>query len=75
MRDPLAAGDMEGLVAMIDEDDFDFPAIVAVDRPRRIEAGNAMLDSEAGARPNLDFIAMGNFDRQAGGEGMPLAGP
>jgi len=71
----VAAADRERFSAEVDEDDLHFAAIVAVDGPWRVEAGDAMLDGEARARPYLNLIAVRNFDCEAGRNGVPLAWP
>ena len=45
-----------------------------VDRAGRVEAGDAVLEREARARPDLDFIAFGNGDGETGRDRVALAG-
>ena len=74
LGDALAAADREGLAAVVDEQDLQFAAIVAVDRARRVGDGDAMLEGEARARADLDFIAVRDGDAEAGGDGVALPG-
>ena len=73
LRDPLAALHLERLVAEVGEDDLHLAAIVAVDRSRRVEAGDPMLQRKARAGANLDLMAVRDLDREAGRDGVPLA--
>ena len=73
LRDPLAPPDLERLAAEIGEDHLHLAAIIVVDRAGRVEAGDAVLEREARARPHLHFIALGNGDRETGRDGVPLA--
>src|SRR5436305_1958282 len=57
LGNPVSARDREGRVAEIGEDHLHLAAIVAVDRARRVEAGDAVLEREARARADLDLIA------------------
>ena len=74
LRDPLAAADLERLAAEVGEDHLHLAAIIVVDRSRRVEAGDAVLERKARARTHLDFIALGNGDREAGRDRVALAG-
>ena len=58
LGDALAADDLERLGAEIGEDHLHLAAIVAVDRAGRVEAGDAVLEGEARARPDLDLVAV-----------------
>ncbi len=73
LRDPIAAPHFERLRAKVSEDHHHLAAIVAVDRSRCVEAGDAMLEREAGTGPHLHFIAMRDCQGEAGGDGVPLA--
>src|SRR3546814_13493238 len=70
----MAAFDLETLVAEIGEDDLHFAAIVAVDRPRRVEAGDAMLQREARARAHLHLVTRRNRHREARRDRVARAG-
>ena len=72
MRSPRLDG--ESLLAEVGEDHLHFPAIVAVDGARRVEAGDAVLEREARARADLHLVAGRDLDREAGRNGHPLAG-
>ena len=74
LRDAVAARDAERLAAVIDQDDFDLAAIVGVDRARRVQDGDAVLQREAGARAHLAFEASRDRERDAGGDGVNGAG-
>src|SRR5689334_17934759 len=43
LRDAIAAADGEDLLSVIDQDHADFAAIIGVDRARRIQGGDAVL--------------------------------
>ena len=73
LRDAHAARHREILVAEIDQQHLDLAAIVAVDRARRVEAGDAVLEGEAGARPHLALEAFRDFHDQAGRHQRALA--
>ena len=74
LGDALAAADREGLAAVVDQEDLQLAAIVAVDRAGGVGDADAMLEGEARARADLDFIASGDGDAEAGGDGVALAG-
>ena len=50
--------DYEILCREIDEQNHDFAAIIGIDGSRRIQYGNAMLQSQTAARTNLRFIPL-----------------
>src|SRR5436190_12113901 len=74
LGDALATTDRERLVAMVDHDDLQFAAIVAVDRAGRIGDADAMLERKTRAGPDLNFIALWDGDLEAGGDGVTLTG-
>ena len=74
LGDLVAARDPERLVAVIDQDRLDLAAIVAVDGARRIEAGDAVIERQARARPHLRLDAQRQFDGDAAGHRHALAG-
>ncbi|RZM21909.1 MAG: dUTP diphosphatase, partial [Sphingomonas sp.] len=51
LRDAVAAGNHERLVAEVREDHLHFAAIVAVDRAGCVEVGDAVLEREVQVRP------------------------
>lgn len=71
--DPHAAGDDEILLTEIDQQHLHFAAIIAVDRAGRVEAGNAILESKAGAWADLRLEARWDFENEAGWHQSPLA--
>src|SRR6185369_16308068 len=72
LGDALAAPDRERLVAMVDDDDLQFAAIIAVDGPGRVGDRDPVLQREPRSRPDLDLVALGNCDFEAGGDRVPL---
>ena len=64
MRMPRTSSN--GCAAEIDEQHLDLAAIVAVDRARRIEHGDAVLRGEPRARTHLRLEAVGQCHREAG---------
>src|SRR6185369_5328213 len=70
----LAAPDREGLVAVIDDDDLELPAIVAVDGPGRVGDRDPVLQREPRSRPDLDLEALGDRDLEARRDRVPLPG-
>ena len=73
LRDSVPAPDFERLAAEIAENDFDFPAIVGIDRSGRIDAGDSVSEREPGPRADLSLEALGNREHEAGRNGGPLA--
>ena len=49
----------EGLVAVIDEQNFQFAAVVGIDGARRIEHGDAVAQGQARAGAHLPLVAFG----------------
>ncbi len=73
--DAHAILDVEGLVAMgVVKQHLDLAAVVRVDGAGRVEHGDAMLERQAGARPDLRLKARLKLDGDAGGDQAPLAG-
>ena len=63
LGDPVARGDRERLVAVVDEDDLDLAAVVAVD-----DAGqgvDAVADGQPAARPDESDVAERDLEAQA----------
>ena len=58
LRDLHAARNPERRVAMIDQDRFDFAAIIAVDGARRVQTSDTVIEREAGARTHLRFVSV-----------------
>src|SRR3546814_3870395 len=54
LRDPLTAPHFERLATQIGQDHLHLAAIIGVDRARRVEASDAMLQRKAGARPRSE---------------------
>ncbi|PAV74071.1 hypothetical protein WR25_14230 [Diploscapter pachys] len=73
LSDPVAACDRERRVAQIDQDHLPLAAIIAVDRPRRVEAGDAVFQGKPRARTHLDLEAIGNGEGEAGCDRRPRA--
>jgi len=63
LGDAHAWGDIKGGAAVVDQDDFDFAAIAFVDGAGAIEDGEAVLEGEAAAGPDLGFGVGGEGDR------------
>src|SRR5947209_11434241 len=59
LGDALAALQHDGLAAEIGEDDVDLATIIGVDRAWAVEHGDAVLEGEARARPDLTLIIFG----------------
>ena len=74
LRHAIAPRDGEVLRPVVDQDDLELAAIVAVDRARRIGHGNAMLESETRAGADLYLVACGDRDGQAGRDRVSLSG-
>lgn len=73
--DALAGGNDVVLfdVAVV-EDDFKLAAEIGIDGAGRVENDDAVLESEAGPRTNLNFETDGNVERETGGESGALSG-
>lgn len=54
-----------GFCAMIDEEDYDFAAIVAIYRTRGIEYGDAVFSCKSASWSYLSLKSEGNFERYA----------
>ncbi len=65
LGDAHAWGDLEGGAAVVDEDDFDFAAIAFVDGAGAVEDGEAVLEGETAAGPDLGFGVGGEGDRNS----------
>src|SRR5476651_664295 len=59
LGDALAALEHECLAAEIGEDDVNLAAIVGIDRAGAVEHGDAVLEGEARARPDLPLVTLG----------------
>src|SRR4029079_191720 len=65
LGDAVATTDGEGLAAMVDHDNLQLAAIIAVDGAGRVGNGDSVLERQAGTGTNLDFIAFGDGDLEA----------
>src|SRR4029453_3898210 len=72
---PLAALHLERLRAEIGKDDLHFAAIILVDRARRVQAGDAVLERQSRAGTHLDLMARRDGDGEAGRDSPALARP
>src|SRR3546814_4378083 len=72
LRYAVAAFDGERFVPMIDHDDLEFTAIIAVDGAGRIRYADAVLQRYAGTGADLNFIAVRDGDGKSGRHRMPL---
>ena len=71
LGDPHPPGHRERLGPQIDQNDPDLAAIVAIDGPRRVQHGDAVLGGKAGARPHLPLVAGRHGDLQPGRHDRP----
>ena len=53
---------------MVDQDHREFPAVVRIDRPGRIQDRDAMLERQTRTRSYLPLVPMGDGEREAAGE-------
>ena len=74
LGDAVAAPNGKRVGAMIDHDDLELATIIAVDRAGRVGNGDAVLQCQARARPDLDFITFRDGNLEAGRDRMPLTG-
>src|SRR5690606_328642 len=65
LRDAHPARNRKIFFAMVDQQNLNFAAIVAVDRPRRIEAGNAVLQCKSGTGTDLALKPRGYLEDEA----------
>jgi hypothetical protein len=72
LRDPHAAGHLEGLGPEIHQNDLHLTAVIAVDRGGRVGDDDAVLQGQTRPGPNLALVILGQCDRQAGSEGTAL---
>ena len=75
LGDPHAAGDLERLGAQVDQRDHELAPVVAVDRGRGVGQRDAVLERQAGPRPDLALEPLRHRDREAGAEQLPLERP
>ena len=75
LRDAVTAPHDERLPAVVDQNDADGTAIVAVDRAGRVETRDARPQREAAARAHLHFESRRNFKRETGRHERAFAGP
>src|SRR5450755_4144368 len=68
LRDALAAPEAERRRREVGEDDLHLTPVVRVDGARRVEAGDATLEREAGTRPHLALEARRKSQRKPGGD-------
>ena len=66
LGDAFTAPDREGFAAMVDHDDLELAAIIAVDRAGRVRDGDAVLERQP-ERGRLDLIAFRDGDLETGG--------
>lgn len=69
-----AALDVERRRAVIDDNYANLTAIIRVDRARRVEDSDAMLQRQPRARPNLRFVTARQLQRQPGRHKRARAG-
>ena len=73
MRDTLAALDDKWLGAVIDQQDFDFAAVIGIDRTWRVEDGDAMPQRQSGSRTDLPLVARWQRDGEPTRDQYPFA--
>lgn len=73
LGNPHSATNDEVLLAEIDQQHLHLAAIVAVDRAGRIEAGNAVLEGEAGAWADLRLEARRHLEDESGRHQRPFS--
>ena len=64
LSDAIAALDRDGLLSEIGEDHAELAAVVAVDGAGAVQAGDALAQRQAGARPDLAFESLRDGDRK-----------
>ena len=74
LSNTITAANREGETAEIDKNDFDFAAVVRIDRSRRIEYHHAVLDRKTAAGPHLHLVSGRNLVSEAGWYQDPLPG-
>lgn len=74
LGDAFSILDGEGGLTVVDEQHFDFTAVVGIDGAGAIEDGDAVFEGEAAARPHLRFIPFGQFNEQSSGNQNPGLG-
>ena len=65
LADPLAIVDGEGLVREVHQDNANLATIVGIDRPRRIEQRDAMLQRQPAPWAHLGLITLWQGDIKA----------
>src|SRR5579885_1693667 len=73
LRHALAAHERHRRRAEVDQDHLDLAAVVGIDRAGAVEHGEAVLQGEPRARPDLRLVALGKSQRDAGRHRRALA--
>jgi hypothetical protein len=63
LRNTRAAPNRKRLVSKIDENDADLSTIICVDRPRTVEDGHSLMQSQPGPGTDLRFKTLGQLNR------------
>ena len=66
LGDTHSAGNDEIVFAEIDQQHLHFTAVITVDRAGRVEAGDTVLEGEAGARTDLRLETCRDLENEAG---------
>ena len=74
LGDPVAPLNGKRLCAQIHKQDHDLAAVIAVDRARCIEHGDALLQGKARTRPDLGLETGRQFDGKSGRHKRPVSG-
>ncbi len=67
LGDAHARLDGKGFGPDVGEDDHDLAAVIGIDGAGRVDEQNAVTDGQAGARPHLGLVALGQRDGDARG--------
>ena len=71
LGNPHSARDDKWLMTQINKNHFDFTAIVSINCPRRVQAGDAMLEGQAGSRAHLALETVRDRHDQTGRNEIP----
>jgi hypothetical protein len=74
LRYPRAPSDHKGLASKIDKNDADLSTIICVDRPRAVQNGHSIMQSQSRSGTDLRFKTLGQLKRQPGWNQRPIAG-
>ena len=71
LSDAIASLNAEKGIAEIEQDHADFPPVVRIDRPGRVQHADPVFERQTAARPHLAFVSLGDGNGNARGNKSP----